>query len=468
MEEQVLGFINYLRRAGLPISVSEAVDCFQALTHISIFNKDSFKLALSITLVKDSVHLPVFDELFNLYFFGAAAEKAKSLGLEPEELSPNLLEEKPENVEQFLTQLESALEAEDLNRLSLLADLAVNIPEGADQFTVIPGNLPGTGGSGLTAGEVLKQIDSLRQLRREEKTSGQIRTIEGLDGWLNPAEQQQMLEAFRNAVNNSLQRRELNNRGLTPLERRIPSVNIQETEINTANHTQLEEMERAVKPLAKKLASRIAHKRKHARKGKVDIRSTLRRSLDTGGVPIDIRFKYPRPTKPELYMLCDVSVSMTGFSAFALQLVYSIQNLFTKVRSFAFVDNTDEITEFFTTSDFSEALNRVTREAHVVAGDGRSDYGKALLEFYQKYSDRISSNSHIIILGDARNNRRPSQAWVLRELKSQVRKVYWLNPEPGNQWNTGDSIIDQYAKYCHGVYECTNIQQLSQVIPKLS
>lgn len=468
MEQQVLGFINYLRRAGLPISVSETVDCFQALTHISIFDQNTFKLALSITLVKDSVHLPVFEELFNLYFFGAAAEKAQKLGVKPEELAHNLTDDQPKSVADFLNQLELALENQDLSQLSMLAHSAINIPAKADLLTVIPGNLPGSSGSGLTAGEVLKRVNTLRALRNEEKTSEKIKTQEGLDVWLNPAEEQQMLNFFRTAVNNSLQRQDLNKRGLLPLERRIPSINLEETDIATANYTQLEEMERAVKPLAKKLASRIAHKRKRARRGKVDIRSTLRRSLDTGGVPIDLRLKYPRPAKPELYLLCDVSISMTGFSAFALQLVYSIQNLFTKVRSFAFIDAADEITDFFATPDFNEALNRVTREAQVVTGDGRSDYGKALIDFYQKYSDKISSNSHIIILGDARNNRHSSQAWVLRELKSQVRKIYWLNPEPGNRWDSGDSIIGDYAKYCHGVFECRNIQQLAQVIPKLT
>ena len=468
MEKQILGFINYLRKAGLPISVSETVDCFQALTHVSVFDKQAFKLALSITLVKDSVHLPIFEELFNLYFFGSAAQKAQELGIKPKDLNENFTYERPKNVEEFLERLDAAIENQDLNELSQLAEVAIDIQVDADQFSLIPGNLPGSGGSGSTAGEVLKKVNTLRALRQEEKNTGKIRIIEGLHSWLQPAEEEQMLNFFRAAVGEALQKRELNNRGLDLIERRIPNVNLQETDIITANYTQLEEMERAIKPLAKKLASRIAQKRKQARKGKVDIRSTLRRSLNTGGVPLDLRFKYPRPTKPELYLLCDVSISMTGFSAFALQLVYSIQNMFSKVKSFAFIDNTVEITDFFTNTDFNEALYRINREAKVVTGDGRSDYGKALVSFYQKYAPKIGSNSHIIILGDARNNRRPSEAWVLRELKSQVRRIYWLNPEPGNQWDTGDSIIGDYAKYCHSVYECRNIQQLSQVIPKLA
>ena len=104
---------------------------------------------------------------------------------------------------------------------------------------------------------------------------------------------------------------------------------------------------RVVAPLARMLATRLAARRRRSRAGAIDLRKTLRKSMSTGGVPIDVVLRKPRPARPELVVLCDVSGSVAGFSHFTLLLVHALRQQFSRVRVFAFIDTTDEVTHLF-------------------------------------------------------------------------------------------------------------------------
>ena len=117
------------------------------------------------------------------------------------------------------------------------------------------------------------------------------------------------------------------------------------------------------------------------------------------------KFKYPRPSKPEIFVIADISGSVAAFARFTLHLVYAISNQFSKVRAFVFIDGIDEVTRFFEgVDDIGEAVHRVNTEADVVWVDGHSDYGHAFEVFWSKYGREIGPKTTVMILGDARNN----------------------------------------------------------------
>jgi hypothetical protein len=109
-------------------------------------------------------------------------------------------------------------------------------------------------------------------------------------------------------------------------------------------------------------------------------------------------------------------------------------------------------------------VKRINTEADVVWVDGHSDYGHAFEVFHQKWGNEVTPKTSVIILGDARNNYHASQSWVLAELRKTARLLYWIDPEPAAYWNTGDSVIGEYAKHCDGVYECRNLRQLERFV----
>jgi len=212
-----------------------------------------------------------------------------------------------------------------------------------------------------------------------------------------------------------------------------------------------------------------ARRRRQGRHGRLDFRRTLRRSLSTGGVPADPRFRRPHPHKPEIVVLADVSGSVATFARFTLQLVHALAGEFSAVRTFVFIDGIDEVTRLLTgNDDLADALARVNTEADVVVADGHSDYGRALAAFWSRWGREIGPRTSVVILGDARNNYHAANAEVVGELARRARRVWWLNPEPRSYWDTGDSIVSEYGAHCDGVFECRNLRQLEGFVARIS
>jgi uncharacterized protein with von Willebrand factor type A (vWA) domain len=220
--------------------------------------------------------------------------------------------------------------------------------------------------------------------------------------------------------------------------------------------------------LARKLAVRLARRRRHRRRGHLDFRRTVRQSMSYGGVPADPRYRHPHPAKPEIVVIADISGSVAAFARFTLHFVHAISTQFSRVRSFVFIDGVDEVTRFFDgAEDISEAVQRVNAEADVVWVDGHSDYGHALGAFWDRWGEEIGTRTTVILLGDARNNYHAAEAWVVAAIRRRARHVYWLNPEPRSYWDTGDSIVSQYAVHCDGVFECRSLRQLARFVEDL-
>ena len=88
-------------------------------------------------------------------------------------------------------------------------------------------------------------------------------------------------------------------RPLNELDRALPSGPAQD----------LAAVHKVVMQLKRRLATQGHQARGHARHAHVDVRRTMRASLETGGVPVVLKYKPKRPRRPELYVLCDVSTS---------------------------------------------------------------------------------------------------------------------------------------------------------------
>ena len=195
----------------------------------------------------------------------------------------------------------------------------------------------------------------------------------------------------------------------------------------------------------------------------------MRASLSYGGVPVEPRFRHPHPSKPEIMVIADISGSVASFARFTLMFVYAMASQFSKVRSWVFIDGIDEVTRYFAESeDVAEAVHRVNVEADVVWVDGHSDYGHAFETFHQRHFWEITPKTSVILLGDARNNYHLSEAWVIEAIQRRARHVYWLNPEPRSYWDTGDSILSEYAQYCDRVSECRNLRQLEHFVAQIA
>ena len=242
----------------------------------------------------------------------------------------------------------------------------------------------------------------------------------------------------------------------------------EDIEFLNASRAELDRVREAVRPLARVMAARLTRKRRSRNQGRINLRRTTRQSLGTGGVPFKLAFRRPRPHRPELLVLCDISGSVAEFSLFTLTLMSALSAEVAQTRSFVFVDRTDEITDLLNRTDHSIEPWQIMRNTNVIADDGHSDYGAVLQQFHDEV---VESNRGpaptLLITGDARTNYRDACPNSLEAIARRCRRIYWLNPEPREQWDTEDSEMSTYAPYCHGVFEVRNLRQLISCVEDL-
>jgi uncharacterized protein with von Willebrand factor type A (vWA) domain len=165
-------------------------------------------------------------------------------------------------------------------------------------------------------------------------------------------------------------------------------------------------------------------------------------------------------------ILCDISDSVRHVSRFMLQFSYTLQDLFARVRSFVFVSDLGEATDLFARNDIDRAVDH-TWAGGVVSIYANSDFGRAFQQFHERYLDAVSGRTTVIVIGDARNNGNPPNAWVLAALRARARRMVWLNPEPPALWGFGDSVMVQYQPYCDRVEVVNNLLSLTRVVDSL-
>jgi uncharacterized protein with von Willebrand factor type A (vWA) domain len=479
MLDLLTGFVAELRAAGLPVSLTENLDAMEAVKHIPLEDRDAFKYALGATLVKNNAHWRSFETVFEVYFSLRGSEYSLVEGDSDEAFEELWRDAQGQagqgegrggsggsldalTAEQIAQMLLSALRQGDQATLRALARQAVQ------RFAGMEPGRPVGGTYYLYRTLRNLDLDGVMAKLMEQAKESRGRELTPLEERLDRDEFDSRIEQFKTEIEAEIRRRLVADRGVEAMAKTLRKPLPEDVEFMHASRDEMANLRKSLYPLTRKLAARLARKRRHGRKGPLDFRNTVRHSLSYGGVPAEPKFKYPRPAKPELMVVADISGSVAAFARFTLMLVYAIQNQFSKVRSFVFIDGIDEVTDYFrTTDDIQDAIHRVNTEADVVWVDGHSDYGHAFEVFWERYGKGIGPKTTVLLLGDARNNYHASQAWVVKEMAAKARHVYWLNPEPKSYWNTGDSIVGDYGTHTDGVFECRNLRQLESFVSNL-
>lgn len=465
MSGHLVDFVDALRRKGIPVGPSEAVDAAAAMVHVDLLDRAALREALASTILHKSTHRGVFDQLFDLWFPAAVGSHTAgdAVTLEVEIPTDDDGKVDPDALNELIASLLLEDTEESRAKARALAELLV------EQL----GSYDSVNGPRYSAYQALSPLDTNSIMQR---------ILDGLlgadpfdpDGSQRHAEKTaaansaaDLVRGFLREVADETRRRTAETVGRDRVAQYAVGPAAEQVDFLRANDQDLQALRRRVGPLARQLGSRLAARRRRHRHGAIDMRKTMRRSMSTGGVPVELVLRKPRPARPELVVLCDVSGSVAGFSHFTLQLVHSLREQFSRVRVFAFVDTTDEVTSFFETgSDLGSAMSRMVREAEIVTYDGHSDYGHALAGFADRYAHTLTRTGSLLILGDGRNNYRDPSVEALEFVSERVGHTHWLNPEPKRQWGTGDSAARLYSQYV-SMHECRNVEQLTTVVASL-
>ncbi|OBB86966.1 hypothetical protein A5760_03900 [Mycobacterium colombiense] len=458
----LVGFVEALRGAGISVGPSETVDAGRVMATLGLGDRKVLREGLACAVLRRSDHRETYDAMFDLWF--PAALGARAVVTDEADDAP----------------ADDALPADDIEAMrQMLADLLTENPDLADmderlvamiaQIVEAYGKYSSSRGPSFSSYQALKAM-ALDELEGkllagllasygEEPTPSQEEIAKALAA--------QRISQLRKLVDSETKRRTAEQLGRDHVQMYgIPQLS-ENVEFLRASGEQLRQMRRVVAPLARTLATRLAARRRRARAGSIDLRKTLRKSMSTGGVPIDVVLAKPRPARPELVVLCDVSGSVAGFSHFTLLLVHALRQQFSRVRVFAFIDTTDEVTHMFgPEADLAVAIQRITRESGVYSRDGHSDYGNAFASFVQAFPNVLSPRTSLLVLGDGRTNYRNPEIELLTHMVTASRHAHWLNPEPKHLWGSGDSAVPRYQEVIP-MHECRSAKQLAAVIDQL-
>lgn len=483
MLTKLAGFSSLLRQAGVRVSPGETEDFLKAVW-LTGLEKGRLESAALATLAKGENERRVVKRLFDLYFNMPANSLAARQKCDLKAVLRNPPALKAAEFESRLAQLRSFIR-QDVERYKgqekrgAVGRGQAGTGRGRAPLAPLPDRLWHALGTGSR--EEMKALaqEAVRGAleKADPATSGfeeLFRQVKLSLDWAAAVdrlekESQQDSRSLLNQGNVQTFERLLLDELERELWRRCPGAvgetagraNLAETDFSSLNLDQVEEIKKAVARMARSLAARVSYRRARSGQGEVDLRRTARQAAQTGGAPLKLCYRARLPHRPDLVVLCDLSGSVSRFTGFMLQLIYAVQERFSRVRTFAFVDDVEEITGFLKGREPGEAIVRVLREARI-ARTPFSDYGAVWKEFSRKHLDCITAKTTVLILGDGRSNWKPPGVEHLEQVRDRAARLIWLNPSPRERWDKEDSIIDLYRPYCHRLLECRNLRQLQQ------
>lgn len=479
MLKSLSAFAEELRVIGVPVSMVETGDAARALRHTDLRDEQLVRETLATTMIKRPEYRHAFDVAFDVFFAvrgGAGADQ---------ELPANgghSDRDKPADGsggdgagsggdgsgsgggdtadDAVLEALFEALRNADDEQLRRGARSAVKRFGGVQPGRPVGGR--------YYFYRVMRRVEEAQLAGRLRAAFEDDQPRTSLEDRLLSESVERSMDRLRTEVRREIVRQLVDDRGAEAVVKTLRVSLVEDLDLTNATSAELAEIERAVRPLARKIASKVAARRKRSDRGRLDVRRTVRRSLAHGGALIDPVFRPRTRSKPEVIVLADVSGSMATFARFTLQLTHALASQFSGVKTFAFVDEIDDVSAYFRPGvRFVDALRRMTAEAAIVGLDGHSDYGSVFRGFEDRYLDAVHDRSVVLIAGDARSNFRDPYAQGLAAIVDRARSVHWINPEPARYWDTGDSILGTYAPLIDQVAEVRTLRQLEFFIEHL-
>ncbi|MCU0554743.1 MAG: VWA domain-containing protein [Syntrophales bacterium] len=443
MDRVLEQFVTVLRRSGVRVSVSETMDAVRAAALSGYEDRQLLKDVLGASLAKTRPEKRIFEECFDVFFnvesFGSGNNCSRPPGTAPAEPSGAPL------TQMLLSGSGSglALAFREAAQASGIKDIRYPFQRGLYMQKL----LQAMGLDGLN-GDIQDQA-----ARGGPEAAALAKTLEAMrDELMDQARDlvERQLDLYASRRYDEMLERQLSHTNLSALEER-----------------DLIRMQAIVQRLVKRLKDRYSRRPKVARRGQLDLKRTMRRNIVYGGIPFDPRWKDRRIERPELVVLCDVSRSVSNVVRFLLLILYSLNEVISRIRSFAFCTNLVEVSACFGKYAVHEAISRI------LSGEGlplvlrKTDYGRSLAEFREQHADCLSRRATVVILGDARSNFGNPRTDILRFVSERCRRLIWLNPESPLRWESGDSEMKKYRPYCTLVRECSTLHHLELVVGSL-
>lgn len=455
MDQRIAQFIAALRASGVRISLAESADAFKAIEEMGVQDKDTFRISMRSTLVKEARDLETFEKLFPMFFQASQPppmmDATKGMSPQEAQMLAQALRQFSEQLRQMLEKLVKGqpMSQQELNQL----DQMVNM-EGMTDMRY-QNWLARQMEEAMNFPEVRKAMEELARMLREMGMNRQ--QVDRLREMMQ-ANQQAMQEQIRQHAGESIAQ------NLAKKPREEDASGAMNRPFRALSEEDMQLLRKEVRRLAAALRTRLALRLKRARTGQLDSKATLRANLKHDGVPILLKHR-DRTQKPKIVVVCDISTSMRYVSELMLSMLYAIQDQISKTHAFAFIDHLEYISPYFESQEPSEAVREILYR--MPSGHYNTDLGQSLENFTHDYMDTVDRRSIVILVGDGRNNFNDPRLELFQQISRRSRNTIWLNPEPMGLWGTGDSDMLKYMPHCGRTFQVANLAQLAAAVDQL-
>jgi uncharacterized protein with von Willebrand factor type A (vWA) domain len=465
----ILKFVSCCRASDMRVSTAEVIDCLHQLELVDICDEPMFNIVLRANFAKSRREQALFDQLYHLFFHEMQP------GLESDkELPEEALSEKAEVISQKLSELVRQLKSQEVSK----------------------GNEPDQALMDFLAGDPLAFIQEVQKLHNQkEKTTqlfksnlSQLSSRLGIMLKINhlKAKMVQFLGSNDSLVESDVAvLKEMVNHQLDKAleflntEPQLDNAGLKETGASELHYKTIGEIPfsnltpketRAVKEIIDKLVRKLeeitSRRFSAASRGKVDVKKTIQLSVKYLGVPLEIVHKTRPLRKGKIVILCDVSGSVWSTARFMLNILYSLQTCFSRVKSYVFIEKSFDVTSFFMSNEPNKAIKEILSDTRINY-NARTDYGMSFQHFRDNHPKELDKKTTLIIIGDGRSNYMNPQEPLLEKMRERCRRLIWLNPEQEKFWGTGDSEMMRYKNHCNETRACGNLNQLIDFIENL-
>jgi uncharacterized protein with von Willebrand factor type A (vWA) domain len=161
---------------------------------------------------------------------------------------------------------------------------------------------------------------------------------------------------------------------------------------------------------------------------RIDMRRTLRASLQGGGALIDLKRRGPATRLPPIVALLDISGSMGEYTRLFLHFLHAVTDARKRVHSFLFGTRLTNVTRALKTKDPDEALAACSTSVADWAGGTR--IATSLAAFNRLWGRRVLGQGAVVLLitDGLERDADDRLAFEIDRLHRSCRRLVWLNP----------------------------------------
>ena len=460
MVNLITKFVSCCRASDLRVSTSEVLDCMNQLQLVNVFDELQFRTVLNANFVKSQRDQSHFDHLYHLFFHELQTEIAGDqhhvLSKYSEEILAILRNMADgDHISEMVIDFLSGDPVEFLREMLRIQ----TFEEEKHEVKKMRNNVGAVACRLEVSVKINKTRNKIVQFLGDNHSRMGEKTSQDIGDYFNAR-----LESAYSMLTKDPRPQ---NVGLKEVKSYKKNLNhLGELPFSQLTKTEVEEVRVAIDQLVRKLKDIVSRRYASKNRGALDIKKTLRRAARYQGVPVEIKYRNRPLRKAKIVTLCDISSSVWGAARFMLNILYSLQECFTQVKSFVFISEVADVSDIFEKHEINDAIEKILTDVDIEYSDF-TDYGATFSHFKKEYMDVINKKTTLIIIGDGRSNYMNPQEKILEEMREKCRRMIWLIPEPESVWGTGDSEIYTYRGYCHELRPCLNLNQLIDFVEEL-